>query len=156
MLAAVLALCGAASCGPSNGGGNPANYLIVFTLSSTTDDLVALEFSVAYQNGNFTGTGTDVSCSLVDSGDDVVLNDDNAGTLSVTIDATDDELLEDDDILECEFVSTVQPTSNDFTITVEDADPADPGDVDVVVTSTDLEGEALVARSGDASGAQPE
>jgi hypothetical protein len=142
-IAAALLL-GAAACGPSNGGGNPATYIIVFTLAETEgdDDLTSLEFNVEYEVGNFTGTGTDVACSLADVGDTAVFDDDNAGNLKITIDATDDELVEGDDIVECELVSTVQPTTEDFTIEVTDAEPSDPGDVEVIVTSTDPEGAA--------------
>jgi hypothetical protein len=143
-LAALAVLCGATACGPSGGGGAPATYVIVFNLSDLPEDdeLTALEFNVAYGPGNFTGTGSDVECSLVDSGDTVELDDDNAGTLNVKIVADGDEaLVEDDDILECDFVSNEQPVADDFTISIVSATGSPKEDVSVVIRCTELEGE---------------
>jgi hypothetical protein len=153
-LAAFAVLCGATACGPSGGGGAPATYIIVFTLSDLPegDDLTSLEFNVAYDVGNFSGTGAAVVCELVDSGDTAEFNDDNAGVLNVKIDATDTELEEDDDIVECDFVSNVQPIGDDFTITIVESAPSDEEDVTVVVTSTELEGAAVTGSADEPAG----
>jgi hypothetical protein len=143
ILAAVALLCGAAACGPSNGGGTPATYVIEFTLSDTPDDddLTALGLDIAYDVGNFTGTGEDVACGLVTGvGDSAVFDDDNAGTLKVDIVATTDELVEDEVLFTCDFVSNEQPTAADFTITIRSSAPSDEEDVSVAITCTELEG----------------
>jgi hypothetical protein len=143
MLAALAVLCGAAACGPSNGGGNPATYVIEFTLSDTPDDddLTALGLDVAYDVGNFTGTGEDVACGLVTGvGDSAEFEDDNAGTLKVDIVATTDKLVEDEVLFTCDFVSNEQPTDANFTITIRSSAPSDKEDVSVAITCTEIEG----------------
>jgi hypothetical protein len=158
LLAAFAVLCGATACGPSGGGGAPATYVILFTLSDLPDDdeLTDLEFNVAYDQGNFAGTGTDVACALVDSGDTAVFTDDNAGVLNVKIEAATVELVEDDDIVECDFVSTAQPTTEEFTITIVASEPTDKEDVTVVVSSIDLEGASLTGSADEPSGDEVE
>lgn len=141
--ALVLALGGAAACGPSNDS-VPASYLVVFTLSGSPEDLNTLKFRVTYEGGDFDGTGTSVNCELFESENDETadFDDDDSDTLDVDIDASTNPLVEGNDIVGCEFVASAQPTSDHFTIEVlaatDDADDAvDPGDIDVVVTSTD-------------------
>jgi hypothetical protein len=142
MLALLAAACASAACGPSNGGGTPANYVIKFTLSVADEDLSLLEFTVDYDNGNFTGSGAGVECELIDetSEAEATFSDDNAGRLTITIEADDeaDELVEDEEFVQCNFVSAAQPTADDFEVEVTNAEPEDPDDVAVVVSSTDL------------------
>jgi hypothetical protein len=143
MLAALALLCGAAACGPSNGGGNPATYIIEFTLTGTTEPLTVLKFDVGYDVGNFTGAGTAVECvKTATSGDSAEFEDDNVDTLTIDIVATTDKLNDDDVLATCEFVSNEQPTLDDFTITIEETAPSDEDEVSVAVTCTELEGVA--------------
>jgi len=131
------------SCGPS---GDPDTYQIVFTLTESPSDLETLHFRVAYELGEFAGTGTTVACSLVANDDDELIdsNDDDEGTLTVDIDATANPLQEGAAIVECNFLSDVQPTADNFTVTVLSADDdggdpvADLRDIAVVVTSTSV------------------
>ncbi len=134
VFAGLLLALGATACGPGGGGG-VATWEIVFTLSETTDDLETLSLSVAYVGGNFVGTGSTVACTLLpDDGDETAdFDDDDGGTLTIDIDATDQPLAEGTDLVACEFQAAQQPSADDFTVTVEDADPADPEDVTVSV-----------------------
>lgn len=141
-----LAALGVAACGPSNGG-TPATYTIVFSLSATPDDtdLGNLTYRVGYDSGDFSGEGASVVCSLVADadGETADFTDDDNGELTIVIDATENALIVGEDIVECEFVATTQPTADTFPITVDSAkddfgDPVDKNAVDVVVTSTDL------------------
>lgn len=124
-----------AACGPSGGGGTLGTYAVQFTLSDTTDDLTALTFAVAYTGGNFVGDGTSVSCTLIDNaGDSAVFTDSNSGNLTVAITATTDELVEDQDLVECDFQASSQPTADNFTITISSFAPGDAEDVAVVTS----------------------
>ena len=146
MAAALAVLSGAAACGPSNGGGNPATYVIVFELTDTEDDLTGLTFTVDPAFGNFSGTGNTVDCGLVENvGDSATFVEDATGKLTVTIVATSVDLEEGDKIVECDLVSTVQPTADDFDIVITAAAPSDIEDVTVLVTSTEPEGASLTS-----------
>jgi hypothetical protein len=144
--AALAAVFGAAACGPSSDG-TPATYAIVFSLGATPEDtdLGKLKYTVEYDTGDFSGEGASVVCSLVadDDGETAEFTDDDQGELTIEIDATENALLVGEEIVECDFVASTQPTANSFTVTVTSAeddfgDPVDEADVDVVVTSTDL------------------
>lgn len=141
---AVLALCalGAGACGPSE---SASTYTIEFSLSDSPEDLALLSLRVAYTSGEFLGNGLAVDCTLLNDDDDetVVFNDDDTSKLNVSIDATDNPLSPAQEIFTCEFLADTQPTAANFTITVLSAeddfgDPVVPGDIDIVVTSTDL------------------
>jgi hypothetical protein len=144
IIAAVLsAVAGSAACGPSS---NPATFNIVFTLSESPSDLATLEFRVVYDHGSFAGNGTSVNCSLAsDDGDTIAASDNDTGTLTISIDASDNALVSGDDIVKCNFLAEAQPTSNDFAVTILAADDgsghavANLNDIAVVVTSTDVE-----------------
>lgn len=142
-----LAAFGVAACGPSGGGGTPATYSVVFALSSTPDDtdLGNLTYRVGYDTGDFDGEGASVVCTLLETGDGQTADftDDDNGELTIAIDATSTALVVGDDIVECDFTASTQPTADSFTITVDSAkddfgDPVNKALVDVVVTSTDL------------------
>jgi len=129
---------GVAACGPSGGGGSSATYSIQFTLSQTPAQLTLLEFTVDYSGGSFVGDGTDVACSVINSAGDDAVFDDDGSILSITIDAEDEKLVDDQNIVECDFQAATQPDADNFTIEIEDAEPSDPANVAVVVTSTEL------------------
>lgn len=152
IIAAFLAaIAGTTACGPSS---DPDTYNVVFTLSESPSDLATLQYRVVYENGSFAGNGTAVACSLVasDDGETIEASDDDAGTLTISIDASDNPLTESSDIVQCDFLASTQPTSNDFTITIlaADDDSGDPvvplSDVAVVVTSTDIETSGMAAK----------
>lgn len=137
---------GIEACGPSGGGGTPATYNIVFSLSSTPDDtdLGKLTYRVGYTGGDFDGDGASVVCTLVDTSDgqSADFTDNDSDELTIAIDASSTALVVGDTIVECDFTASTQPTADSFTITVDSAKD-DLGDtvtktlVDVVVTSTD-------------------
>lgn len=124
----------ASACGPGGGDG-AATWQVVFTLDETTDDLETLYLSVAYVGGNFVGAGSTVACDLLpdDDGETADFDDDDNGTLTIDIDATDQPLAEGTDLVACEFQAAQEPATDDFTVTIDDADPADPEDVTVSV-----------------------
>lgn len=142
VLALALAATGAVACGP--GGGNSDTFLIVFALSNSPADLGTLSFRVLYENGSFVGNGADVSCELVNDEDDetAVFSDDDRGTLQIGVNAAENPLEKANDIVECSFAASGQPTADDFTVTVLAAEddsgaPVLAAEVDVVVRTTD-------------------
>jgi hypothetical protein len=137
--AAVFVAIGVAACGPAGGGGIPASYVIQFTLSEAPADLTLLDFTVDYTGGDFVGEGTAVACerATTTTGDSDTFEDDDNGTLTVHIGAPTHKLTAPVLIVKCDFKASTQPTSNNFDISVDDAEPSDPADVSVVVTSTD-------------------
>jgi len=139
LAACLLVVLGVAACGPSGSAGTPAVYAIRFAISETPDPLEVLDFSVAYSGGDFVGTDSSVSCSLLQDDDDEVAEfEDSGSSLSVEITAEDNPLEQGVDIIECDFEASTQPTSANFTITIQTADPGDEDDVTVVVTSTEV------------------
>lgn len=157
-----LAVGGALGCsGPNE---DPDTYSIVFALSDTPDDedLSRLGFRVLYDNGSISGNGAGAACELdaAYSTDSVVLADDDEGELTVTIDATDKVLKASTEILTCSFVTSEQPTGQDFTVSILSASDADDDEIDdlddihVVVTSTDIAQQP--AQRGEASAGSPE
>lgn len=148
-----LAASGLAGCGP--GGGAGQIFLIVFSLSDTPEPLRLFTFRVAYAaKGEFVGNGTDVECEILEDAEDVEgdFDDDDDGTLTVEIDATAEPLDSVVEFLQCRFEASEQPTTQQFTVTVlsaedEDEDPVATGDVDILVSSIDLEDSALRATS---------
>jgi len=138
-LAAALSIAlGAAACGPSGGGETTDTYAIQFILSVTPAQLTALEFTVEYTGGSFVGSDTDVDCvRLANAGDSGEFDDDDAGILTVIIDSATKKLTDDLPIVKCKFEALSQPSSGNFTITVDDAEPSDPNDVTVVVGDTE-------------------
>lgn len=151
---AAFATLGAGACGPS-GGDSTATYLVTFALSVTPEDLSKLSFKVTYTaDGDFLGTGTDVSCELTtalaaleDATAD--FDDDDASILEVDIDAPEDAMEAATELVVCNFSSSDQPTTNEFTVAVVSAtddfdDAVDPDDVKVVVSSIDLDDSATL------------
>ena len=147
---AAFATLGAGACGPS--GGDTATYLVTFALSVTPEDLSKLSFKVTYTaDGDFVGTGTTVSCDFIAALDDATatFDDDDDSILDVVIDAPTDVMEAATELVECRFSSSEQPTTNEFAVAVvsatDDADDAvDPDDVDVVVSSIDLDDSATL------------
>jgi hypothetical protein len=143
----------APACGPS--GGSPATYTVRFALSDSPELLATLSFKVEYEAGNFDGNGSAVACTLLNTADGETADfvDDDSGTLTIAIDATDNPLDAPENIVTCEFTSTIQPIAGTFTLTplaaVDDFDdPVAVGDIALQVTSTDLStSSSLVAQA---------
>jgi hypothetical protein len=146
----VAAVGGSTACGPSNA--TDATYSVLFTLADTPEDLATLRFRVVYTGGELPGNGTAVSCELLEDGDGETADfeDDDDDTLEVDIDATDNPIAADTDIVTCDFFGATQPNAGNFTITVlhaedEDGNDVQTGDVDVIVSSTDIADSAEAA-----------
>ncbi len=140
LLAAVV---GSVACGPSS---DPDTFDIVFTLTDTPTPLKTLSLEVRYDSGDFAGNGDTVACSLTaSSNQETLVASDNQddGVLDIAIDASEKALTEGSNIFDCNFLSSRQPTADDFEVTVTEAinnhdHPADPSEISVVVTSTSV------------------
>jgi hypothetical protein len=150
LTAFTCAMAAAVACGGPDE--DPDTYNIVFALGSSPDPLSTLEFRVDYDGGEIGGNGALAACELVQTEDEqtVVLSDNDDGRLTVEIEAIEDPLVVQDAILECDFVSSNQPTADNFDITILAATDEDDNGIsnlsgiDVVVTSTELLSSASV------------
>lgn len=134
--AAILALL-VGGCGPSQG--NAETFTITFAVETAATNVSTLSFTVRYTGGgNFLGEGDQVQC--FESGNatgESSFSDDDDNDLTISVAAGDTEIAAGENVAECNFSSTVTPTSGNFAI--NDIVAADASDNEVVVTMSPVE-----------------
>ncbi len=113
----------ASGCGPG-GNGTPTTFSITFSLATTPAPLDSLKFKVAYQGGGgFDGQGTSVQCTRLGAatGAASTFDDDDIATLTIDLTAGNTAMDAVSQIVSCLFSAKVQPTTENFAVTVTEA-----------------------------------